>query len=126
MAKKKPVGQKTKAEAIREFAAKNPGMRHCDIIKAFADEGIRVSSGEISTALNGKRSRGAKKGEIGLEEVDAAAEFLTLSGLDVTEAFEQLQCMEQLVERTGSVERAVKSMARLAKFRGIKLETPGV
>ncbi len=102
-----------KAQAIRDYAAANPGSRPKDIIAALAKKGITVGSTNVTLALKsgkstGKRGRPATNGKSNLafgfidpKEVD----YLTTAIIETKQlvgriGLERLKAALQILEKT--------------------------
>lgn len=105
-------GHGEKAEAIRA-AAKSIGgkVRPRDVISMLAEQGIEVSSAQVSTTLKKmgmrKTKRGRKPGR------PAASARAAVSG---SISIDDLIAAKKLVEQLGSVEAASQALSALAKL----------
>lgn len=101
-----------KAEAIRAAARSIKGkVRPRDVIAMLAEQGIEVSSAQVSTTLKAmgmrKTGRGRKPGR------PAATARAAHSG---TISIDDLIAAKKLVEQLGSVEAASQALSALAKL----------
>jgi arginine repressor len=101
-----------KAEAIRQ-AAKSLGgkVRPRDVIAMLKDQGIEVSSAQVSTTLKAmgmrKVRRGRKPGAVSASRATKGSTSITI---------EDLIAAKKLVAQLGSIEAASQALSALAKL----------
>jgi arginine repressor len=109
------AGHGNKAEAIRA-AAKSLGkkVRPRDIIAMLQEQGIRVSSAQVSTTLTRMGMRRTKRGRNA--RAGAVATAARAAGNSASITIEDLIAAKKLVNQLGSVEAASKAISALARL----------
>ena len=104
-------GGDSKAEQIRQVAQSMGGLvRPRDVIAKLAEQGVAVSSAQVSTVLRGmgmKRRRRGRRPAAAAAVVESMASTLTL---------DSLLAAKRLVTQLGSVEAAKTAVDALAKL----------
>jgi transposase len=98
----------SKAEQIRQVAAGMGGkVRPRDVIAKLAEQGVTVSSAQVSTVLRAMGMKRRRRGRSPAAAVESVASTLTL---------DSLLAAKRLVNQLGSVEAAKTAVDALAKL----------
>jgi hypothetical protein len=109
-AKKEDSSQPSKAQMIRDAAkALGKSVRPRDVIAKLAEQGVKVTSPQVSVTL---RAAGYRRKRRGKKAAAAAAHPATGNGLNV----EALIAAKALISKVGSVETAEEALRVLKKL----------
>jgi hypothetical protein len=103
-----PASDLSKAELIRQVARSEGGkMRPRDVVAKLAEQGVSVSSAQVSTVLSSMGAKRKRRGGRRPAAVETVASTLTL---------ESLIAAKKLADHLGSVEVAKQAVDALAKL----------